>query len=87
VEARRGGVGLEGELGVVVGVDVDDPRRHDQPGGVDHPLGLAVPGEPGPGDAPVLDEDVRPPPGQPGPIDEGPPDDGEVVHHRSGVSW
>ena len=36
VIAGRGGVGLEGELGVVVGVGVDDPGGHMETVGVDH---------------------------------------------------
>ncbi len=70
VEAGRGGVGLEGELGVVVRVRVDDPGGHDQAGGVHGAGGRALLGEADGGDLAVLDHDVGPTPGQAGAVDQ-----------------
>ena len=73
VVARRRGVGLEGELGVVVGVGVDDARGHVQAVGVDDLVGLGGVDEADLGDAPVLDGDVAAPAGEPVPSTTMPP--------------
>ena len=65
VEARHGGVGVEGQLRVVVGVHVDDARGDDQAVGVDLLPGLGVAEMAEPRHLPVPDTDVHPAPGQP----------------------
>ncbi len=58
VIAARRAVRLEGELGVVVGVRVDDAWGHDPSGGVDHLGAVARVDEPDGGDAAVTDADI-----------------------------
>ena len=56
--ARQRAVGIPEELGVVVGVQVDEARRHDQAAGVDRLVGLAGADLADLGDHAVLDADV-----------------------------
>ena len=58
VPARGRGGGLEMELGFVVGVDVDESRRHDQTIGVNRPTG-GIGDAPDAADPAALDLDVR----------------------------
>jgi len=37
----QGAVGIPLDLGIVVGVQVDETRRDDEPAGVDHVFGIA----------------------------------------------
>ncbi len=80
VERRRAGAGVPEELGVVVGVDVDEPGRHDQPGGVDGPSGGLVHVTDG-GDPAVTDAHVGPPPGRARTVDHAGTGDLAVQHH------
>ena len=56
--ARQRAVGIPEELRVVVGVQVDEARRHDQAAGVDHLVGLVGADLADLGDHAVLDPDV-----------------------------
>jgi hypothetical protein len=84
VVAARRAVGLEGELRVVVGVRVDDARRHDPAGGVDHPHPLARLDEPDGGDAPIDDADVGGAARQPGAVDHCAVGDHQVIARHRG---
>src|SRR5439155_335693 len=79
VIARRGGEGLEGELRVVVRVDVDDAGHDDEPAGVDR---AARAGEPSDvGDEAVADADVGAAHGEAGAVhDRAALDDGVERH-------
>ena len=79
VVAARRAVGLEGELGVVVRVRVDDARGHDPAGGVDDAGALVGVHEPDGGDAPVLDGDVGPAARETGAVDHDAVGDDQVV--------
>ena len=63
------GARLLGEV-VGVGVDVDEPRRDDEPGGVDHVTRVELRERADLDDASVLDRDVRPPRRRAGAIDD-----------------
>ena len=78
VAARRA-VGLERELGVVVRVRVDDARRHDAAGGIDHSIPLAALDEADGRDLAVLDCHVRGAAREARAIDDGAVGDDEVV--------
>jgi hypothetical protein len=67
------------DLGVVVGVAVDEAGRHDLAGGVDHPVGDALRPPADLGDAAVLDPHVTLAPRHPGAVDDGPTRDVDVV--------
>jgi hypothetical protein len=78
VVAGDRGVGVEGDLRVVVGVGVDDAGGHDGTFGVDL-VGGRAPVEVGElGDAPVPHADVDPPARQAGAVDHIPVADDEV---------
>ena len=71
---------IPGDLGVVVGVGVDDAGRHDQALGIDHPVRGLVP-DPADGDHPAVgDGDVGMSPRHAGAVDDEPSTDDEVVH-------
>ncbi len=70
VEARRRERRVPEHLGVVVGVDVDETRRHDVAGGVE--LDVAVKVVADLGDAPPLDRDVGPAPWRSCAVDDRP---------------
>ena len=72
-------MGLERELGVVVGVGVDDARGHVQTVGVDHLVGVGGVDEADLGDPSVLHGDVTAPAGQAAPVDHDAAHDGQVV--------
>ena len=68
VQRRRAGRRIPGELGVVVGVEVDEAGRHDETGGVD--LGGAGLELVGRDDATVAHADVADDPGRAGAVDD-----------------
>jgi len=72
-------VRLEGELGVVVGVGVDDPGGHVESVGVDHLVGVGRVDEAHLGHPSVLHSDVATASGQTGPVDDDAAHDGQVV--------
>ena len=59
VQRRRAGRRIPEELGVVVGVQIDEPRGHQEPVGFDDPVGLLVDGADG-HDPSVAHPDVGP---------------------------
>ncbi len=82
VEAARRGVGLEGELRVVVGVRVDDARGDDPAAGVELTGPRAV-DEADLGDATARDGHVGPAPREPGAVH----DDAVADHQVVGGHW
>ncbi len=72
-------MGLESELGVVVGMGVDDPRGHMETVGVDDLVGVLGVDEADLGHPSVLHGDVAAAPGQPRPVDDDAAHDGQVV--------
>ena len=83
VPAGQGAVGVPENLGVVVGVQVDEAGGHDQALGVDFPLSVAAVQPADLGDATVLDGDIADVAGRPGPVDDGTASDDDVV----GCHW
>ena len=81
VEAGGGGVGVEGELGIVVGVHVDDARHDDEAVGVDRPPGAREAADVG--DEAVADADVGAPHRKPRAVDDGPALDDGVEELRA----
>ena len=79
VQVRRGGRRVPEELGVVVGVGVDDPRCDDQTFGVELCRSTVVHRADG-DDHPVLDSDVCPEAGRSGAVDDGAVSDHVVEH-------
>ena len=67
VEARRRQLRVPEHLGVVVRVDVDESRRHDVPGGVEH--GVALEAVADGGDASPVDGDIGAPPNGAGAVE------------------
>jgi hypothetical protein len=79
VPARRAGDRVPEQLGVEVGVDVDEPGRHEPVGGVDlaaAPLGHVADG----GDAPAVDRHLRAAGRGAGPVGDLATPDHDVVH-------
>src|SRR4051794_16978029 len=70
VKWRRGGVGVPEELGVVVRVDVDHARRHDETGGVDDEVGFLAAQIGDRHDTSTVDADIGPPRWGAGAIDD-----------------
>jgi hypothetical protein len=58
VPARERAIGIPEQLGVVVGMQVDEARRHDQAAGVDDMVGVGGADVADLGDAAILDADV-----------------------------
>ena len=79
VPARGRAVGVPADLGVVVGVQVDEAGRHDQAVGVDGAVGRALGPAADLGDAAVLDPQVAPEPGHPRAVDDRAALDVDVV--------
>jgi hypothetical protein len=80
VPARRRRDRVPADLGVEMGVDVDEPRAHDPPLGVDRLPAAAIEVAHG-GDPVAGDRHVAPERRTPGAVDHGPVSDHEVVCH------
>ena len=85
VETRRGERGVPEDLGVVVGVDVDEPRGDDALAGVERAVTLQVAAELG--DAPVGDADVGAHSGRSAPVDDRTATDDELIHVTTPWGW
>jgi hypothetical protein len=84
VVARGDRVGIERDLRVVVGVQVDDARRDDPPVGVDRARGARAIGHVSDRDDPAArDRDVGAPPREPRAVDHDAAADHEVVAHTA----
>jgi len=79
VVAGRGAVGLERELGIVVGVGIHDAGSDDAPLGVDHLFGFRILEVADADDAPVSYRDIRTPAGQTGTVDDQPVEYQQIV--------
>ena len=79
VPPGAGAPGVPADLGVVVGVQVDESRRDDVAFGVDGPRGPARRPPPELGDAAVLDPDISPVTRDPGSVDDRAAADVDVV--------
>src|SRR5439155_5323265 len=87
VPARQRAVRVPVDLGVVVGVEVDEAGGDDAAVGVEHPLGVLGVEAPDTGHAAVADAEVGPPARHPGAVDDHPaPDDRVEARHRSSLS-
>ena len=87
VERRRRERGIPEHLRVVVGVDVDEPRRHDLARGVELPRAVGVELRPDLHDAPALDRDVGGVAGRAGAVDDGAAPDHDVGAHAGTSLW
>ncbi len=83
MQGRRRERGVPEALHVEMGVDIDEPRAHDEPVGVDRPASGVRHGTDR-DDASTVDRDVRPLAGGSGAVDDLTPADDDVVH---GSSW
>ena len=82
VQRRRARGRVPEQLGVIVGVDVDEPRRDDQPGHVDAPGGRLV-GRADGDDAAVADSHVAPAGRRAGPVDDVSAHEQQVEHRHA----
>ena len=85
VPARQGAVRVPEELGVVVGVEVDEPRGHVAAGGVEDTTPVGAPEAAYLGDPPVADPQIGPVPGRAGAVDDRPVLDDHVETGRFGA--
>ena len=79
-----GAIGIPTDLSVVVGVQIDEPGRHDEPGGVDYPLRNAIGAAADFDDAAVFDPQIALVARHPRAVHDRAPRDVQVVFVHAG---